>query len=580
MTTTVSPRGYNVAPVAPNRGKLILRPYQEEAVAAVLAGKAAGLRRLLYVLPTGCGKTQVFVGIRQELGCKTLILAHREELLDQAANRFLAVDPTSYPQIEQGSRKAQRWAGVVAASVQTLVRGSRLDWFRPDLIVVDEAHHAVSPTHRKVLERFGAFADGGPLVVGCTATPKRLDKRNLGSIFQETVYSYGIREAIRDGWLCDIRGYRVKTDVDLTKIKSTAGDFNKQELAKAIDVEGRTGAAIRHWQEVAAERPTVVFCASVEHAKHAADAWRKVGVPAEHIDGGMGSEERRGILARFKRGQIQVLTNVDICTEGWDHPPLSCVVMLRPTESWALFTQCIGRGTRLSPGKADLVVIDVVDNCGRHQLATVPAILDLPPTLDLQGRSLAEAADKLEAVAERLGALAEGQSATEALQAYQPKLFHELDSLLEQIDLLAAATPEEVRDARCRLAWVRMPDGSYYVECGGQREAWLSRDGNGAWFLLARHAGKVVKRGRAELGPDATDVQALFLADQSIRRRWPNAENLVSPDAPWRAKAPTPAQLRVLKQFEVSPEIVAQLTAGTASAVISQHRALAQKVGV
>ena len=577
MTITLLPGGNKGATRGQQAPGLLLRPYQEEAVGAVLAAREAGLQRVLYVLPTGTGKTQVFVGIRQRLGGRALILAHREELLDQAANRFLAVDPTSYPQIEQGSRKAARWAGVVAASVQTLVRGSRLDWFQPDLIVVDEAHHAVSPTHKKVLERFRAFEPGGPLVVGCTATPKRLDKKNLGSIFQETVYSYGIREAIRDGWLCDIRGYRVRTDVDLTKIKSVAGDFNQRELAEAVDVEGRTGAAIRHWQEVAGDRCTIVFCATVEHAKHAAEAWNKVGVPSAHIDGSMGSEERRSLLARFKRGQVQVLTNVEVLTEGFDHPPIGCVVMLRPTESWALFCQAIGRGTRIAPGKDGLVVIDVVDNCGRHQLTTVPAILDLPPDLDLQGRSLAEAADKLELAAERLGALSEGKTAAEALKAYQPKLFHELDSLLEQIDLLAAATPEEVKDARCRLAWVRMPDGSYYFGYGGARDAWLSRDGNGSWVLVMRQGDRVVKRGRAPLGAEAGPIEALFLADNRVRRIWPTVEIPGAADATWRGQRPTPAQMRLLQQFQVAPEIIPQLTAGTASAVISQHRALARE---
>lgn len=563
---------------APAPGKLVLRPYQEAAVEAVLAARERGLRRVLCTAPTGTGETVCFVAIHQRLGGKVLVLAHREELLEQAAGKFLSVNPQSYPQIEQGSKKAARWANAVAASVQTLARGTRLDWFQPDLIVVDEAHHSPAASYKAVLERFGAFTPGGPFVVGVTATPKRLDKANLSAIFEETVHSYSIRDAIRDGYLCDIRGYRVRTDTDLTKIRSTAGDFSQGELQKAVDVEGRTGAAIRHWQEVAAERPTVVFCAGVEHARHAAEAWRAVGVSAEHIDGAMASDVRRAILGRLKRGQTQVLCNVDIATEGFDHPPLSCVVMLRPTQSWGLYCQMIGRGTRTHPGKADLVVIDVCDNTGRHQLATVPAILDLPPALDLQGRSLAEAAEKLEQAAERLGKLGEGESAADALKAYQPKLFHELDSLLEQIDLLACATPEEVRDARCRLAWVRMPDGSYYVGFGGARDAWLSRDGNGAWVLTMRHAGRVVKRGRVPMGMETGATEALFLSDGRIRRIWPEVERAAASDAAWRSRPPSDAQQRLLRQYAVSPEIIAQLNRGTASAVISQHQALARTV--
>ncbi|MFN3652583.1 MAG: DEAD/DEAH box helicase [Armatimonadota bacterium] len=545
---------------------LQLRPYQEEAVQSVLAARAEGLQRVLYTKPTGTGKTVTFVALRNQWpeGGKTLVIAHREELLEQAAVSFHRADPSVHVEIEQGSRKASQWADVVVASVQTLGRknSTRLAWLREKLrlVIVDEAHHAPARIYKDTFHRFGCYDLGGPMLVGCTATPKRMDKLGLHTVFQRQVFSYPIRQAIEDGYLCDIRGFRVKSTVDLSEVKTVAGDYNQTQLAAAVNVEARTSAAIRHWQEVASDRPTIVFCVDVAHAKDVAEAWRKVGVPAEHVDGTMSSDQRRAVIQRFKAGRIQVLTNVEVLTEGFDHPPVSCVVMLRPTQSWALYCQCVGRGTRIHPSKQDLLVLDVVDACQQHSLATVPAILDLPPQLDLQGQSLRAAARKIEELGEKAA----------VLQSYQPELFSDIDTMLERVDLFAAVEPpQEVTDANCRLAWLKLGDSSYVIGCGRGREARLTRDLLGEWTLEMSDAGGVVSRGR--LDPETDPQDALARSDGAVLKRWSDAIAVAGRGMKWRQEPPSEKQVRCLRRMGYAAEVIATMTKGQASGLITQH---------
>lgn len=545
-----------------------LRPYQVDAVDAIVAAKARGVKRALYCLPTGTGKTQIFVGVQSRLAVPALVLAHREELLEQAAARFRQADPSVHVGIEQGARTAPGWSGIIAASVQTVCRGRRLEWFKPGLIIVDEAHHAVARSYVKALDRFNAFADDGPLVVGCTATPKRLDRLNLQSVFQEQVYSYTIRDAIRDGWLCDIRGFRVKTTTDLTGIKRTAGDYNQGQLQDAVDVDVRTDDTIRHWEQVAADRPTIVFCAGVKHAKNAAAAWSEKGYPAEHIHGGMGSEERRAVLDRFRSGETQVLTNVEVLTEGFDYPEIGCVVMMRPTQSWALYVQCVGRGMRLAPGKRDVVVIDVVDNCGRHTLASVPAILDLPPSLDLEGHTLAQAAAKVAEIVDS------GAGFAELMDKRQPRTFHDLNTILETVDLLAdVSMKEEWIEAGCKLRWNRLTNNlllCILFTGGVKREARLTRDQLGKWTLTLLEAGRVVAQGVCPLRPDADEAAVLALSDARVRRQWPEAEWSGGHEAVWRSREATERQVAALVRFGIDRGVARSLTRDRASALLDR----------
>lgn len=258
--------------------EITLRPYQEEAVAAVDAARARGLRSGLIVLATGGGKTTIFshlIGQEAKRGGRSLILAHRDELVGQAAERIASMTDVRVD-IEGGERRAIGTAEAVVASVQTIGRSgsTRLGWLRPTLIVTDECHHAPADTYQLAYKRFGCEAESPPFHLGVTATAHRMDNRPLHggkAIYEAVLFEYGIKAMILDGWLCDIRAYRHEASYSLQGVKVTAGDYNQTELDKKVNTDRNNKEAFYHWREVASGRRTIVFCASVGHAHAMAD---------------------------------------------------------------------------------------------------------------------------------------------------------------------------------------------------------------------------------------------------------------------------------------------------------------------
>jgi len=377
---------FDLSPAAPDSPGISLRPYQQGAIDSVVSARNAGRRSGLLVMPTGCGKTVVFGSLIDQIKEPALVVAHRTELLDQAAERIRAVNPGIRVGIEAADRSADSFSDVVIANVATVGRLSskRLNWFKPRIIITDEAHHAAADGYQNVLQRFGAFEDDGPYHLGVTATPHRLDNKPLHgdhvkAIFEEIVFQYGLVDAIKDGWLCDIRGYRVKTGVDLSTVKTTAGDYNQGQLAEKVNVHARNKLAFDKWYEIAKDRRTIVFCVDVEHSKAMRDWFTERGWACEHVDGTTRADDRNAIMARFRSGATQILTNCNIATEGFDAPQIGCVLLMRPTKSWSLFVQMVGRGLRTAPGKEDCIIIDVVDTTNDHSLASIPGMFDLNP---------------------------------------------------------------------------------------------------------------------------------------------------------------------------------------------------------
>ena len=325
---------------------ILLRDYQQKALAAVLAAKDRGLNRVMVVMATGCGKTTVFASLIDQFerayAAPSLVLAHRQELLTQAAARVAAFAPRLQVGIEGGGASAPVECQVVVAGVQSVGRPEtkRLEWFHPGLMIIDEGHHTPADTYQTAMRRFGAY-DGSCFTLGVTATDHRMDNKPLhgaaGAIFEDVVFRFGLRDAVREGWLVDLKGFRVATDVDLSGVKNVGGDYNQGQLARAVNTEERNYTAYRHWREIAGSRRTIVFCVDVQHAKDVAELFRTHHVAAEHVDGTLKSEIREGILRRFSSGVTQVLTNVDIATEGYDAPSTDCILLLRPTQSWALY---------------------------------------------------------------------------------------------------------------------------------------------------------------------------------------------------------------------------------------------------
>lgn len=337
-----------------------LRPYQSEAVTAIQAGWEHYNRQLL-VLPTGGGKTVVFSHLAKaehQANYKTLILAHREELIDQAIDK-LRRSTGLVAGKEKAESSADRDCPVVVASVQTMAR--RLDRWPSDhfgLVVADEAHHAISDSWQSVLKHFSGR------ILGVTATPDRSDKRSLGQFFENVAYETDLFRLVNDGYLSPIAIKSIPLKIDLSEVGSVGGDFDAGELGDALDphLEAVAKAIVEH----ASFRKVLIFLPLRKTSRSMADICSKMGLVAEHIDGE--SQDRKEILERFAGGGVDVLCNAMLLTEGFDDPGVDCIVCLRPTRSRSLYAQIVGRGTRVSPGKEQLLLLDFLWMHEKHQI--------------------------------------------------------------------------------------------------------------------------------------------------------------------------------------------------------------------
>lgn len=342
-----------------------LRPYQEEARQKVQEEWENGKKRTLLVLPTGTGKTIVFSKIiedRVRKGERVLVIAHRGELLEQASDKLYKSTglKTATEKAEQTSLGS--FYRVVVGSVQTMQREKRLNQFPPeyfDTIVIDEAHHAISDGYQRVLHH---FEDAN--VLGVTATPDRGDMRNLGSYFESLAYEYGLAEAIKSGYLSPIKALTIPLKLDLSNVKQQAGDFSTKDLGTALDP---------YLEQIAEEmkkqcfnRKTVVFLPLVKTSQKFRDILNKHGFKAAEVNGE--SADREQVLRDYEEGKYNVLCNSMLLTEGWDCPSVDCVIVLRPTKVRALYSQMVGRGTRLAPGKKELLLLDFLWHTERHEL--------------------------------------------------------------------------------------------------------------------------------------------------------------------------------------------------------------------
>jgi len=346
-----------------------LRPRQKLFVERSLS--ALGTRdNTLSVASTGFGKTLALSAVvGQRIGdsaAKACVLAHRDELTAQNREKFGRVNPVITTSVVDATSKS--WDGQVTfAMVPTLARiGNLAAMPQLDLLVIDEAHHAVAASYRRIIDHV-RNANPDARIFGVTATPNRGDKKGLRAVFDNVADQVRLGELIASGHLVPPRTFVIDVGVQekLRAVRKTVSDFDMSEVAEIMDRAPITEEVIRHWQEKAADRPTVVFCSTVAHAAHVAEAFNAVGIPTGLIHGDLPGEERRNILAAFAKGEIRVITNVAVLTEGWDHPPTSCVVLLRPSSYKSTMIQMVGRGLRTvdpaeHPGmvKTDCVVLD------------------------------------------------------------------------------------------------------------------------------------------------------------------------------------------------------------------------------
>lgn len=346
-----------------------LRPRQKLFVERSVA--ALGTRdNTLGIAPTGAGKTIMLSAVTSDsLGdtdAKACVLAHRDELTAQNRDKFGRVNPAITTSVIDATTKS--WCGQVTfAMVPTLAREANLAAMpKLDLLVIDEAHHAVAASYRRIIDHV-RNANPDARIFGVTATPNRGDKKGLREVFDNVADQVRLGELIASGHLVPPRTFVIDVGVqeELKSVRKTVSDFDMSEVAEIMDRAPITEEVIRHWQEKAADRPTVVFCSTVAHAAHVAEAFNAAGIPAGLIHGDLPAEERRSILAAFAKGEIRVITNVSVLTEGFDYPPIACVVLLRPSSYKSTMIQMVGRGLRTvdpseHPGvvKTDCVVLD------------------------------------------------------------------------------------------------------------------------------------------------------------------------------------------------------------------------------
>lgn len=342
-----------------------LRPYQQDAMDAILEAWENGTHKTLLVLPTGCGKTIVFAKVTEECvrqGDRVLILAHRGELLEQAADKIAKATGLSCSTEKAEETCLGSWFRITVGSVQSMMRESRLSRFPDDYfdtIIIDEAHHCISDSYQRVLQHFPEAK-----VLGVTATPDRGDMKNLGQVFESLAYEYTLPRAIKEGYLSPIKAVTIPLRVDLTGVGVQSGDFKVGDLGNALDPYLEEIAT--EMEKYCWEKKTVVFLPLVKTSQKFQDILNAHGFQAAEVNGD--SQDRAEILKNFDAGKYNVLCNSMLLTEGWDCPSVDCIVVLRPTKVRSLYCQMVGRGTRLFPGKDHLLLLDFLWHTERHEL--------------------------------------------------------------------------------------------------------------------------------------------------------------------------------------------------------------------
>jgi superfamily II DNA or RNA helicase len=539
--------------------RIELRDYQIEALERVKKAYTEGRRRVLVSLPTGTGKTVVFASFPRHFKMKRrlLVLAHREELLIQAEQKFRAIDPDLKIGIERADDYASSESQVVIASVPTLARdnGSRLSKFKPDdfsIVVVDEAHHAVADSYRVIFDHFGLFSTGtSKFLVGFTATPRRGDKQGLGEVFEEVCYARDLRQMIHAGFLCQIRGWRIDTNLSLDGVQIRHGDFVESQLARVVNVPSRNRLLPLIYRRLANYRRAIVFCVDVQHAKDVCEVFREAGIRAAAVWGDMPRDERRQILSQFSQGEISVLTNCNLLTEGFDEPRINSVIMARPTKSKLLYAQMVGRGTRLHPEKTDLMVVDVADNSKHHTIPGLHSLFNLPVSMNLEGSRALDVERDVERINRQWPWI-------DTSRLHRPE---DIAFAATRIDFFNFDPPPELAGLTDHV-WFRatdsyrlnLPDGEVLTIESNLLDSWDTRLSDSLHSRLLAQAD--------------TLTRAVAIADSFVMTDRPDAVKIVKRLADWRSGSPTEKQMEVLVRNGIpTPE---GLTKGQASQILSQ----------
>lgn len=373
-----------------------LRDYQNEAIEAIFAAYGRGVRSQLMAMATGAGKTVVFASLVGRRPWRALVLAHRDRLIQQAAAKLGAVLPWSEIGVVMAEQNRLH-ARCVVASVQTLARRNRLAVMpKFDLVIVDECHRSAAKTYQRILAH---VRHPETLLLGVTATPSRSDGVGLDKIYDEIVYQVGILDLIERGYLVPLRGQRITIEADFSKLHTKTNtdgvnDYRQDEVCELMGKANWYVKASEGWQKYAADRRTIAFVPRVAMAHRLAEHLRGLGVGAAALDGSTPQHVQRQALAAFERGEIQFLSSCDLLTEGVDLPSANCALFARPTKSQIVYSQAIGRITRLSPetGKSDGLVLDMVGATNRFDLVTLGDLVGIKQLKD--GETISQAVER------------------------------------------------------------------------------------------------------------------------------------------------------------------------------------------
>jgi superfamily II DNA or RNA helicase len=514
------------------------RPYQTQALEAITAAYARGVDRQLIVLPTGGGKTVVFAHLATRRGGRSLILAHRDELIQQAADKLATVSGSLDIGIVKAKQDECR-APVVVASVQTLARPGRVERLgRFSTVIVDEAHHAVARTYLEILDQLGCMGASGPLTAGFTATAGRSDKVGLGAVWQEITYQRGIVQMIAEGYLCDVRAMQIGTDFDLGNVQVRAGEYTDASIEAELERSDALESAVKAYREYADGRQAVAFTPTIATAHALAAKLTAAGVPSEAVDGKMPTEARRAVLGRLHRGQTRVVANCAVLTEGWDEPAVSCALMLRPTKSAPLFVQMAGRVLRPFVGKDDAIILDLAGSA-EPGLATIADLAGMPPGSVKKGQSLLDAAEEQSALQKRKVAVAAQRT--------------------RHIDLLR----------RSELKWLEV-EGAWVLPAGADQVMILMpapEDETGeTWEVWRSEKARAIYR---ESGKPLTLDWARGVGEEIARAQ---GGVLSRADAAWRNRPPSESQVSALGRMGYAEKLHG-LNRGAASDLMTAHYA-------
>jgi hypothetical protein len=445
---------------------------------------------------------------------------------------------------------------VVVASVPTLGRAESerilkypKNYFKS--IVIDEAHHAAAPTYRRIIDYFNY-----DLLLGVTATPQRSDSVRLTDVFQEIVYYKTIQDLIQDGYLCRLVGYRVKTDTDISEVETNNGDYIASQLEEAINTPTRNASVVAAYLQIAPEKKAIVFASGVQHANDLALSFRQK-VTTEVLLGTTSEEDRLNILQRFKTGETKVLVNVGVLTEGFDEPSVEAIILARPTRSSLLYTQIVGRGTRLFEGKQHCIIIDIADTTKGKKPLGLPTLLGLPPEFDLQGQDLLDVANEYK----KLEQFCPG----EAVRVLNPD---DIDVAYKRIDLFMPPPPNEIVLQYSTFVWAEVGENDFHLGINNGESLRIYIDPLGRWTVELTQANSSSSK-TTILGHVEDMREAFVRSDRWVMNNRSTSMTLIDSSAAWRSDGPTDAQKKLLKRIGVP--VTSDMTKGTASQIISKY---------